>query len=354
MANGIRGAYGEFVLRLDEWQRYIDSEFVEPAAQKAVEQRPLPGQAPATPALPPADAVTSAAELAADVEDAPETEVSANPAPFATELNPADTHDPEILAAPAQPAPEQRPERIYAVLNSQPAPPPTVEQRSPDLTDESPVPARPAERVSLNRSAGSEVDIPSFADYISPHRTTGPGPETPALEPEPANARQSVAEAPAGNAIGNADARQRVTEAPIRDDIRTAEPTVVAETPATAERAAPSELSPLRFAPRFSAALDVLESAEAPADDAAVRQRRSDLLRRLCDPIISANDASDLLGVSVAEIERRADSGSIARANAVAVEARGSGILAYADRRGLFRLSDIVQAIIDGPPDSNA
>jgi hypothetical protein len=273
-------------LRLDEWQRYIDSEFLEePGDEETAGKLPRPGDTAAPAAT--ANGFAALSEVTKSAVEAPD------PIDVGADIGEAATAVSLEWEAPIVEAPETAQPVSFDDLSSDVEPSdadPTdsasfVEEFAPDtrLYAETPAAPEPATGASIARTEtplrgtfeGSDstgifgVEIAPFADYIAVRRHR---PEfSPTLDLEYSTAETN--EPAERNALGDA-----------RPDSSATLPTAGHSGPPLA--ATEATLAHLGRA-----------SGSEPRDG-GVRERQEALLRRLCDPQVSLEEAALLLGVS--------------------------------------------------------
>jgi hypothetical protein len=309
-------------LRLDEWQRYIDSEFLEERSDRA---RPLgPSGAPRTPPNAQADSGAEIAPLpdrhlegdessgAESPGDAPRGEPRESPGP-------ADRPHGEIGEGLEQEAPAANgaaPESAETEGPRKGGPAPTAMETAgpqagaliaPARSPDSPEPATNGSSDATAARAGSaalDIEIAPFADYIS-RRRGGDGP-APTLELE-------------------YDASHDLTGA---------------DADATAPVAAPVERTILT--PLVPTAETLARLRGLAADRAAGSEGRESLLRQMCDPLLSVDEAALLLGTTPGALRRRAEQGAPPYADSAAESGPAGQKSGRGATRRKFRLSDIL------------
>jgi hypothetical protein len=112
----------------------------------------------------------------------------------------------------------------------------------------------------------------------------------------------------------------------------------------------PASLATPLIAPQATLALLQLGEGAEPADERRdlpikyldARQRREALMQRLCDPVVTLDDAAVLLGVSTATVRRHVERGALATLQPPVAEERKGRQSGRTAGSASFRLSDIV------------
>ncbi len=290
-------------MRLDEWQRYIDSEFLEARDSASVESRAKAPDVPvgspdsavgvdvsapavsdplASEAAPTPDGGTGLDADAVLSYDAP---TQSDPFPKASRLDMRREIDPEIGARAA-----------------------AIDLGAPELTIAPFVDYITARRVAVENVTNADADVDSAPTADSaPDRSAQAIRDVPLSFQDAQSAAESASDLSAGFPVGNV---------------------------ATGAR-------PLVPAGSLQAQLQRIEYHASNETDLDLRLRREALVQRMCDPILSLEEAAILLGISPARVRRDVKSGALKPA--AASQNRGSS-----DRK--FRLSDILaSAANDGP-----
>jgi hypothetical protein len=287
-------------VRLDEWQRYIDSEFVDPgSAGKQVKSGAGLIAGPAEEA----DGAGHGAEIATSG-----SALEANGANGESETQ-ADVGPPS--SGPSQDAIAEAPSTVSAseLLDT-----PGDSACTPTDTKQQPNP--PSNRPKTVSTV--EVEIPPFADYISKRRTASdlPAPQDYVPEFTPAqNEAQSVGSE------------------------RTIDLTNRAETGAAP---APGATYPLTAPSIILEQLRASTGSGSSATDVALAQRRAGLLQRLLDPVLSVDETALLLGVPVPALRQYVERG-VLRACEVPRDSGRASRANQETRARHFRLSDITR-----------
>jgi hypothetical protein len=287
-------------VRLDEWQRYIDSEFVEPGND---EKQPKSGARSSTGPAEPGNSVEvppsgrsletngTNAELEVPVDS---TRVSSEPsldpvpevAPTVTTLEPMDASDDHAL----------------------------------DTIDAANQPDPPANGIKSVDAVDSE--IPPLAAYISARRS---GKESPVSQAQDDHV-------PALKSAFN-DAQSPGNE----------NTTVLAGDTGYGTALDPATPYPLTAPSIILEQLQAGPGTNCSSTDPALAQRREGLLRRLLDPALSIDDAALILGVSVAAVRQYAEGGLLRACEAPRNSGRNSRGASAETRPRYFRLSDITR-----------
>ena len=280
-------------MRLDEWQRHLDAEFVEASAAKeligdpaapadgqdgAAQGTPAPAEAPVAPpaALPEG---TAAAEGQAGIIRTDRTAEPGEKAPSA-----------DAFAAPET-------ETNDAALDP-----------DPDFNA-----ASPTRRRASDLEPAGDTAIAPFAEYIGVRAADDAGPE-----------EVAAAETEAIDTVSTP-----------------AEEWMAAEPAATAGPARGAAGYPLTASATTLAALGLGDSPAIPQDPAEAL-RKDEMLARLCDPLLSRDEAAVLLGVPASAVSRLADEGALSSYVLPDPMARTELQLDLEPGVAFFQLSDVV------------
>jgi hypothetical protein len=277
------------LLRLDEWQRYIDSEFVAGKAADVGARQPDTGAPGVSPGADAEDAA-AAARVAGEVAPSEVLSPSAADGLAATAEQPADRVT-DSAEAGAQPIPAARGEDAM----------PTGVQ---------------AGTIEPSIGTQSEMEIAPFADYIAVRRQPSEAPPTLDLEYA---ADETATASVAGAAPDPAQRSALLVDTNDGDGA-----------------------TPLTASIETAVQLRLVDSL-APSDaDVSARQRREALIRRLCDPVLSVDDAALLLGVPAETVRAYAGRDGLKTCEPPGGSPRGSSGSRRAAKEQYFRLSDIV------------
>jgi len=287
-------------MRLDEWQRYIDSEFVRDSAAAAssphnggasaavLDLRPVPdAEVPKDADSEPVVSATepgATEEAALDVSGSDESQtfdpVAADPPPLGAAVD--GDHNPSL-------SPEPAPDRL-------------------GLRDRS-------------DSHSTESKVAPFAEYIAVRHKSG------------------LIEAGADSIVLAAGAAVPGDRSQDTSKIRehSADTVSISET----DRIARSSL-PLKLTEETAARLETLSTAKLPGTDTVAEANREELLCRLRDPILTVEETAVLLGVSIPSIRKFVDRGSLVSYTPLADTEVTDSKSARDLRPRQFRLSDIL------------
>lgn len=368
-------------MRLDEWQRYIDSEFLETAPAAAVTP-PLDLQPP-TETRPAADQQSTEAPSVA-TEAADLQAVVFPPSPWVEEDAPVDSAglgDATEYAGPSLPHPAPP-----ANLEIEPPAPPIVDTQVDDAVREEPPAAEsiPWQEASANRERRTTLDrvravgnrpvadrptglndaeVAPFAEYINARLGQEAVAAAAGADQTPAQPNNLVAPEPepepsiSGDTTSGSDAPEleTATVTSALEPILDAAPGAVTDHEAVATRAAPEPANaepeawtvvqdtyPLAATEHTLAQLRLIGVGHSTKEEQAARHGKAALLRRMCDPVLTLNEAALLLGAPVGDVAQLAAMGAL---TSIAPAPRKS----QTGRRGAvdtgqpgFRLSDIV------------
>ena len=314
-------------MRLDEWQRYIDSEFVEGEPP------------PAKPAAHPLKPVQPLTDLASP--------------PAAEAVRTTENADPAVGDALLTDAP-QSPVKAQIFQPESPAAEPTaninVEMQSDNVRALMASAAPVVKRQVSERAAivGMEIEIAPFADYISARLGTrqsasSEAPDRNSLPPDAIADRELEAlPGPLLPEIAANREREAAPETPQQEAAISLDAKVVPDAPPSDSRPVVQDNYPLAASRHTMAQLRLGAAGPLAKEEQAARHRKAALLRRLCDPILSLHDAALLLDFPSDSVLRATAAGVLTSCDPA--PKAGQARRRRGEETGLpgFRLSDIV------------
>jgi len=413
-------------LRLDEWQKYIESEFVEidesakaesldsahdrapraaakdgietaappgpdPPAEHAHKEidTPVTGRTPRRGSRPKRNAAAARAG-AADGGDAlrdtaitPTAKAAEGPASLAHDVAPstrsgpyAGATKPDESAAPADDvaavaAGEADLADAAAALNSQPPPvaagSDAAAQPYATLESSGPVISRNRVDVAGRSAVTADAEVPAFERYITQSEAVISDPSGNEGGPDTTDGRAAAPSAPIGPVAGERPEPDRSMQAapdpPVSADLGSGaedrEPTAGPGPDATSDVSGATNHEPRATShrPQTAVVLDryplaasqqtllqlrLVEAGQSTREQQGARHRRAALLRRICDPALTLDEASLLLDLTEDAVHELAAAGRLPMVEPSSRQAQSSRRGQPAAGQPLIRLSDIV------------